>query len=84
MGRETATAAVAALREEGPDPELAAAVALARRRRLGPWRASEERAADRQRDLGVLARAGFPADVARKVLDAASEDELLEDLAAEG
>jgi len=83
VGRETATAAVAGLREEGPDPELAAAVALARRRRLGPWRASEERAAARQRDLGVLARAGFPADVARRVLDAASEDELLEDLAAE-
>ena len=39
VGRETATAAVAALREEGPDPEFAAAVALARRRRLGPWRA---------------------------------------------
>ena len=84
VGRETATAAVVALREEGPDPDLAAAVALARRRRLGPWRAPEERAAARQRDLGVLARAGFPADVARKVLDAASAEELLEDLAEEG
>src|SRR5947208_1078157 len=52
VGRETATAAVAALREEGPDPELAAAVALARRRRPGPWQASEERAATRQRNLG--------------------------------
>jgi regulatory protein len=51
------------------DPELAAALRLARRRRIGPFRTGE-RAAYRLRDLGVLARAGFAADVARRVIDA--------------
>ncbi len=51
------------------DPDLAAALRLARRRRIGPFR-SGERAAYRLRDLGVLARAGFATDVARQVIDA--------------
>jgi regulatory protein len=42
---------------------------LARRRRLGPYRrGSAPDAAGAQRELAVLARAGFPFDVARKVL----------------
>ena len=39
--------------------EREAARALARRRRLGPWRGPAERAARRQKDLAALARAGF-------------------------
>jgi regulatory protein len=50
------------------DPELAAAQALVRRRRLGPYRPEGERAARRQRDLGALARAGFSLDVAVRAL----------------
>jgi regulatory protein len=49
--------------------ELAAALVLARKRRIGPFRLGE--AADeagRRRELGVLARAGFPQDVARRAL----------------
>jgi regulatory protein len=51
------------------DPDLAAALRLARRRRIGPFRTGD-RASYRVRDLGVLARAGFAADVARRVIDA--------------
>ncbi|HUK57713.1 MAG TPA: RecX family transcriptional regulator [Stellaceae bacterium] len=56
--------------------ELAAACVLVRRRRLGPYRAVASRAAFRERDLGVLARAGFGLDLARRVLAARDESEL--------
>ncbi|MBI3516100.1 MAG: RecX family transcriptional regulator [Proteobacteria bacterium] len=78
VARDAIDAALAARRAEAADPELDAAVALARRRRLGPFRAGD-RAAHRQRDLGVLARAGFEGAVARRVIDApdaASLDDL--------
>ena len=49
--------------------ELAAALALARKRRIGPFRrgaAPDE--SGRRRELAVLARAGFPQSVARQAL----------------
>ncbi|MDE0409722.1 MAG: RecX family transcriptional regulator, partial [Alphaproteobacteria bacterium] len=49
--------------------------ALARRRRLGPWRDPAERAARRQKDLAAMARAGFRLDVARQVIDAEAPPE---------
>lgn len=60
----------------GADAELAAATALARRRRLGPYRPAEARAGRRDRDLAALARAGFGYDVARRVIDAEDAAEL--------
>jgi regulatory protein len=57
--------AVSGLREAAPDPDLAAACAFARRRRLGPFRRA---AADQARELGVFARAGFSRRVAEAVL----------------
>jgi regulatory protein len=70
----TADAALADLAEETDgDPGLAAAVALARRRRLGPFaRDPASRADRRDRDLAALARAGFDLDTARTVIDAES------------
>ena len=56
--------------------EQRAAAALARRRRLGPYRPVEQRQDHRLRDLATMARAGFAYDVARKVIDAASPDAL--------
>ncbi len=56
-------------RDSDGDAELSAARAFARRRRLGPYRKAEERAARRDRDLAALARAGFSFDVARRALD---------------
>lgn len=52
-----------------PDDERAAARIAARRRRLGPWRRDEERAASRQKDLAALARLGFDYATARAVID---------------
>lgn len=55
--------------EASQDAELQAAKALVRRRKLGPFRKdSAERAEKQQRDLGVLARAGFSFDVAKRAL----------------
>jgi regulatory protein len=81
VARDAAADALASLREERPEPELAAAVALARRRRLGPWRPQGERADARQRDVAVLARAGFPPRVALEVVDAPDPEALEERLA---
>ena len=52
------------------DPELAAALAYARRRRIGPYRTPAERAVSRGRDLAALGRQGFDYDTARRVVDA--------------
>ena len=49
--------------------EWQAAMALARRRRLGPFRKAEERTEHRMRDLAAMARAGFDYALAKKVID---------------
>jgi len=72
---ETIRTALAALAAEGGG-DLAAACALVRRRRLGPMRPQALRAAARAKDLGVLARAGFSGDIARRALAAADADAL--------
>jgi regulatory protein len=63
-------AALRELAEERDDPELAAAIAYARRRRLGPWRPPESRVEHRAKDLAALGRAGFGYRAARLVVDA--------------
>jgi regulatory protein len=73
----TIDAALATLAVDG-DPEVKAAAMLARRRRLGPYRLPEARAARRDKDLAALARAGFGYDVARRVIDAEDPDRLAE------
>jgi len=57
------------------ETELVSALALARRRRIGPFRAGEALDdAARRRELGVLARAGFPENVARRALTMPTEE----------
>lgn len=56
-------------RSEG-DSELEAAWALARRKRIGPFRDVASRTEKRTRDLGVMARGGFSYGVAHRVIDA--------------
>lgn len=80
---ELVSQTIAALDEEGEATELAAACALVRRRRLGPYRAPEKRADFRDKDLASLARAGFRLDLARRVLRA-KDVEALERLARGG
>jgi len=48
--------------------EVAQATRLAQRKRLGPYR-SGERASYREKDIRSLVRAGFPAGVAKRVVD---------------
>lgn len=62
--------------EELPDPEMVAAMAYARRRKLGPWGPAVGRGERQARDLAVLARAGFSFRVARKLLEAETPDAL--------
>ncbi len=66
-GVDPATAA-AALGSDN-EAELGAALALAARRRIGPFRTGgTPDAAGMLRELGVLARAGFPRDIAQRAL----------------
>jgi regulatory protein len=80
VSAEVAADALAGLRERAADPDLAAACAFARRRRLGPFR---QGAADRQRELAALARAGFSRRIAEAVL-ACADEEAIESLARDG
>ena len=67
------TAALEALREDGGDPDLAAACAFARRRRLGPFRRGD---GDRAKELAAFARAGFARAAAEAVLGCADAAEV--------
>lgn len=69
VSRSDSAAALARLREEDPEAEFAAALAFAKRRRLGAFRARRDDSPERRRkDLGAMARAGFAMDVARRAL----------------
>jgi regulatory protein len=63
------------LLEDRPIDPLEAAIRFARKRRIGPFREGD-RAARRDKDLGKLARGGFPYDIAREVLDLDAEEAL--------
>jgi len=80
VSAEVAADAVSGLRDSAADPDVAAACAFARRRRLGPFRRG---AADRQRELAAFARAGFSRRVAEAVL-ACADVEAVETLARDG
>jgi regulatory protein len=80
VASETAADAVSGLRESISDPDIAAACAFARRRRLGPFRRGM---ADPQRELAVFARAGFSRRIAVAVL-ACGDIEAVEALERDG
>ena len=67
------------LQDCATDTEFAAALVLARRRRIGPFRGGDPPDAEgRRRELAIFARAGFPQSVAARALDTeASEAEAL-------
>ena len=66
--------AIAAALEGEPEDEHTAAHALARRRKLGPYRPGE-RGPYRDKDLAAMARAGFSYGIARDVIDGEPPDE---------
>ncbi len=81
--RELIDQALDGLREEAAEPELAAALGYARRRRLGPYRgdpgsaeARAARAAMREKDLAALGRQGFGYGLARRVIETDDLSEL--------
>lgn len=58
----------AAVLPEGEEAELVAALRLLWRKRAGPFAPAPPAPEERRRLLGLLARAGFPAEVARRAL----------------
>ncbi|MDY0873429.1 regulatory protein RecX [Dongia rigui] len=72
VAAETRGAAIDGLREEFGNVDEAAAIAYAKRRRLGRYRArhiaGEQRLEQAKRDLAAMARAGFSYDLAKRVL----------------
>lgn len=75
--RDEVDKAVGVLLAEVADPDLDAAAALARRKRLGPYRPPDVRAEMRSKDLAALGRAGFSYDLARRVVDAPTPEDLM-------
>jgi regulatory protein len=74
VGAEDAAAAIGALSETTPDPELAAACAFARRRRLGPYRRDAGQDGVGLRELAAFGRAGFSRRAAAAVLACTDEN----------
>lgn len=70
VASDLAEQAMDTLTAEHAEPDLAAAVKLARKRRLGPFRPPENRAETRAKDMAALARSGFDFDTVRRVIDA--------------
>jgi regulatory protein len=73
--------ALEGLAETGAEAELAAAIAFAKRRRLGPFRIQKRRDNENAklqagREMAALARAGFDRRTARTVLEAPSAEAL--------
>lgn len=76
---DTIDQALALLIDEHPEPELAAAIKLARRRRLGPYADPAKREEHKDKHLAAMARSGFSYDMAQRVIECDDKDEL-EDL----
>lgn len=80
LSEDVIDSALAALAEEVEvrDLDLSAALRLAQRRRLGPYLSDDReiRDARREKDMAVMARAGFSYDVVCQLLDADSIEEL--------
>jgi regulatory protein len=69
IGHEIANDVVRALEQRNGDPNLSAAIAYAKKRRLGPYR-EEDREAYRNEDATKLLRRGFEWDVVERVMRA--------------
>lgn len=64
--------ALAVADEEKTDAEFEAALHLAKKKKLGPFRARD---ADPKKEMAVLGRAGYSYEIARRVLDYKEEEE---------
>ncbi len=67
---------LALVEEDDGDVDFAAAIALAKRRRLGPFSTRGDRIERREKDMAALARAGFSYGVVCRVIDAETPEDL--------
>ena len=75
--RQMPAYAIAAALDIEPDAEFAAACRFAQRRRLGPWRLDPVGPDLLQSELRKFAGRGFSYTVAKRIIDAESDEELL-------
>jgi regulatory protein len=68
--------AIKTLSAEIGEPDLAAAIAYARRRRFGPYRNKEKAPEAKDKELAAFARSGFSYPLARRIVEASDIDEL--------
>lgn len=57
-----------------PDLEFQAALTLARKRHIGPYRRNPVDRAGARREEGILARAGYRHEIIQRVMDASADD----------
>ncbi len=69
VSAEIAADAVATIQAGSEEPDLDAAIAFARRKRLGSYGTGDASADRRRKELAAFARAGFSYQLARRVLD---------------
>ncbi len=75
VDQDTTEAAMTKLSDEMEgDADRAAALAFARKKRLGPYRAEEARQAHKTKDIQAMARAGFGWDLAREIVEGGLPD----------
>jgi regulatory protein len=75
IGAEASNLALDRMKLEFDDPDLEAATAYAKRRRLGRFRTDPDSiATNRQKDLAAMARAGFAPALGRRALAEPEED----------
>jgi regulatory protein len=77
---DTIDDAFAVLTGEVGQPDLAAAIAYARKRRLGPYRRDTGKPENPDNELAALARAGFSYSLALRIVEAQNVDELENEL----
>jgi regulatory protein len=80
VSSDTIDDAFAVLTGEVGQPDLAAAIAYARKRRLGPYRRDTGKPENPDNELAALARAGFSYSLALRIVEAQNVDELENEL----
>ena len=80
VSSDTIDDALAVLAGEVGPPDLAAAIAYARKRRLGPYRRDTGKPENANKELAALARAGFSYSLALHIVEAQNVDELENEL----
>ncbi|HMJ16349.1 MAG TPA: regulatory protein RecX [Polyangiaceae bacterium] len=75
IGQQDTEQALQSSGADSQDAEFRAAVEFVRKKKLGPHRDPEQRAARRKADLAALARAGFSYELARRVLGPSPDED---------